>query len=501
MPPKELPGFYYDPEKNRYFPIRGPIPGAAARRPPAPAPAVPPPPADTTGCSRKRAMRPELLSAREMYGGGVISCNNAARSTFKQQCQYAQASQPMVWKYQHTTSVADKAIEQLNAMVQTPQGLKEFRVLVTGSMNGSIRLYGLGTALNNFENEAEFLPQPAWTPAGKHKAGALPSIWSSEVGYITFSSSISCIKKLGRHVPDASNTNSSVQRSLVATLGSGESGGSIYIMDLSEAIDSAMGLWTAYRVHSLDRTMWTADCSSDGTHAAFGSDIGAGLLDLETRGLSWLCQSKSDVLSLKFVHSGNVVLCGLRNGSIAPVDVRQKQHNQPTGVASSSNARRTVPMLPTRHAGKKRNQAGMDKISSVISMSSAVCSLVTLSSDENYFLGSSMDGSIKLFDLRLIQKGGIQSYEGHVNSHTHLPIVVDPSETLLMSGGEDCAVRIWSIKTGELLFAQSMSDTLFTAFCWPESSHDLCSSSLFDLNHSWGAWLGSRAGLFYMHGT
>jgi len=158
-------------------------------------------------------------------------------------------------------------------------------------------------------------------------------------------------------------------------------------------------------------------------------------------------------------------------------------------------------MLPTRHAGKKRNQAGMDKISSVISMSSAVCSLVTLSSDENYFLGSSMDGSIKLFDLRLIQKGGIQSYEGHVNSHTHLPIVVDPSETLLMSGGEDCAVRIWSIKTGELLFAQSMSDTLFTAFCWPESSHDLCSSSLFDLNHSWGAWLGSRAGLFYMHGT
>ncbi|CAD6221735.1 unnamed protein product [Miscanthus lutarioriparius] len=419
MPPKELPGFYYDPEKNRYFPIRGRIPGAAVRRPPPPAPAVPPPPADTTGCSRKRARRPELLSAREMYGGGVIFSNNAARSTFKQQYHYAQASQPTVWKYQATTSVADKALEQLDAMVQTPQGLKESRMLVTGSMNGSIRLYGLGIPLNNSENEAEFLPQPAWTPAGKHKAGALPSIWSSEVGYTTFSSS---------------------------------------------------------------------------------SDIGAGLLDLETRRLSWLCRSKSDVLSLKFVHSGKVVLCGLRNGSIAPVDVRQKQHNQPTGVASSSNARRTVPMLPTRHAGKKRNQAGMDKFSRVISMSSAVCSLVTLSSDENYFLGSSMDGSIKLFDLRLIQKGGIQSYEGHVNSHTHLPIVVDPSETLLMSGGEDCTVRIWSIKTGELLFAQSMADR-FTAFCWPESSHDLCSSSLFDLNHSWGAWLGSRAGLFYMHGT
>jgi hypothetical protein len=41
---------------------------------------------------------------------------------------------------------------------------------------------------------------------------------------------------------------------------------------------------------------------------------------------------------------------------------------------------------------------------------------------------------IKLFDLRLTQKGGIQSYEGHVNSHTHLPLVIDPSETLVMSG-------------------------------------------------------------------
>lgn len=41
---------------------------------------------------------------------------------------------------------------------------------------------------------------------------------------------------------------------------------------------------------------------------------------------------------------------------------------------------------------------------------------------------------IKLFDLRLIQKGAIQSYAGHINSHTHLPLVVDPSETLLMSG-------------------------------------------------------------------
>ena len=60
---------------------------------------------------------------------------------------------------------------------------------------------------------------------------------------------------------------------MVATLGSGESHASLYIMDLSEAVDLAIGPWTTYRVHSLDRTMWTADCSSDGTHAAFGEFV------------------------------------------------------------------------------------------------------------------------------------------------------------------------------------------------------------------------------------
>ncbi|KAK8458779.1 hypothetical protein SEVIR_2G005400v4 [Setaria viridis] len=433
-----------------------------------------------------------------MYGGGVIFSNKATRSTFKQQCHYVQAAQPMVWKYQATASVADKALVQLNTTVQTPQGLRKSRMLVTGSMNGSIRLYGLGSALNNFGNEMEFWPQPAWTPMGKHKSAALPSIWSSEAAFSILSSGITCIQKFGPHVPDASS-NSSVQQALVATLGSGESGGSVYVMDLSDTIETTIGSWT--RVASLDHTVWTADCSSDSKHAAFGTDHGAGLVDLETRGFSRLCRSKSAILSLKFVHSGNVVLCGLRNGSIAPVDVRQKHLNHPTGVPSPSTARRTVPMLSTRHHGRWRNQADKDKCSRDISMSSAVCSLVTLSSDENYFLGSSMDGSIKLFDLRLIQKGGIQSYEGHVNSHTQLPLVVDPSETLLMSGGEDCTVRIWSIKTGELIFAQSVADTPFTAFCWPENSHDLCGSSLLDANHSWGAWLGSHDGLFYMHGT
>lgn len=405
--------------------------------------------------------------------------------------------------------MADRALEELRTMVQTPSGLRESKILVTGSMNGSIRLYGLGSALANYEDEMEFFPQPAWTPLRKEKAAvnsALANIWSLETAFLNLASSITCIKRLGCNFHDAASTNSSVQRALVTTLGSGGSGGSVYVMDTSGAIDFPAVSLNAdgrlERVASFDRTVWTADCNSDGTQVVLGTNNGAALLNLETGALSWLHRCKSDILSLQFVHSGNVVLCGLRNGSIVPIDVRQRQNSLSSSLTSPITTGTTVPMLSARHNARGRNQSDKAKPSRVIRMSSAVCSLVALSSDEHYFLGSSMDGLIKLFDLRLIQKGAIQSYAGHVNSHTHLPLVVDPSETLLMSGGEDCTVRIWSIKTGEQIFAHSVPDSLFTALCWPESGHGLNGfSSLFDLNHSWGAWMGSRNGLFYMHGT
>ena len=60
---------------------------------------------------------------------------------------------------------------------------------------------------------------------------------------------------------------------MVATLGSGGSGGSVYIMDMS-TIDSATVSRKAHerieRVASFDRTVWTADCNSDGTQVVLG---------------------------------------------------------------------------------------------------------------------------------------------------------------------------------------------------------------------------------------
>lgn len=113
--------------------------------------------------------------------------------------------------------MADKAVEELRTVVQTPSGLRESKVLVTGSINGTVRLFGLGTALQNFEDEVEYLSELAWTPLRKLKVAmksGLANIWSPETAFSNFSSSITCIKKFGHKFRDAATTYSSVGRAL-----------------------------------------------------------------------------------------------------------------------------------------------------------------------------------------------------------------------------------------------------------------------------------------------
>ncbi|KAL2951571.1 hypothetical protein AAZX31_19G060200 [Glycine max] len=78
---------------------------------------------------------------------------------------------------------------------------------------------------------------------------------------------------------------------------------------------------------------------------------------------------------------------------------------------------------------------------------------------------------MRLYDLRLLQRGVVQCYEGHVNSHTRIQIGVDPSERFVMSGGEDCKLRLWSIKSGELLFEDKFSDSVIFIVCYKTYGH------------------------------
>ncbi|KAL2906798.1 DDB1- and CUL4-associated factor 4 [Bienertia sinuspersici] len=127
--------------------------------------------------------------------------------------------------------------------------------------------------------------------------------------------------------------------------------------------------------------------------------------------------------------------------------------------------------------------------SSTVYMSSSICCLASLQMYDQYFLASSMDGSIKLYDHRLTKRGPVQSYEGQVNSHSHIQLAADASERFLLSG--------------EMLFEEKLSSSIPMSVCWQGNAETTCkwrsSEEWRDpQSHGLAAWLGSSEGLLRM---
>uniref|UniRef100_A0A6N2M5T8 Uncharacterized protein n=2 Tax=Salix viminalis TaxID=40686 RepID=A0A6N2M5T8_SALVM len=429
--PQELPGFYYDKEKNRYFPLKGPIPGSS--RSSSSTNKAKKSSTNNTQASnffRRTGVRiSQLLQSRELNGNVITS--SKGKCDFVEEFLKLQASQPVVLKYQSTEKIADSAMDQIHIDIHTAEGQTEAEVLLTGSVNGSLSLFEVGK-VGEHNHGVEFIPDRMRPAIEENRAecGKDPGcIWRPPGASLHMSSNISCIKMCGKHSP--------FQRALITTLGSETSGGSVYILNLVEPVDfdSSSALAEMMRkTAAFNCTIWTADCSYNSNRAVIGTNIGAALVNLETGMTSWVCRSKSDVLSQQLDPSGNVVLCGLRNGAILTVDVREKQER-----VSDRLIRHRIPYSSLGRQGPSSSKQWFEVKGNIypsrtIFMPSSICSLVMLQSYDQYFLASSMDGleicgaksivtvhiwwradiyEIKLYDQRMTKRGAVQSYEGH----------------------------------------------------------------------------------------
>ncbi|GMY35078.1 ddb1- and cul4-associated factor 4 [Fagus crenata] len=509
--PQDLPGFYYDKEKNRYFPIKGPIPGSSRSSSSTSASAQEPTPKSTTAmnlCRRTGIRASKLLQVRELYGN-VIPFRKG-KCNIKEEIQKMQVSQPVVWGYSGTDKIVDAALEQIHIDVQTPEGQTEKDLLLAGGVNGSLSLVEVGKVRQRFDYGVKCLPDRVWpSKEDPIECNRNPgNIWTPRGSVLQMPSNISCIKLFGKHSPSMDD-GSNVQDAIISTLGSETSGGSLYIVKLSELLDLNSSISTIrQRIHEVTTfncTIWTADYNFNGNRAVVGTNLGAALVDLETGRKSWVCHSKSDVFAEQFIHSGNAILCGFRNGAIVTVDIRDKRASS---LSRLTTHRITCSPLDKTLGNSSRQWfklSGNIYPSYTVKMPSSISCLTSLRFDDHYFLASSMDGSVKLYDHRLIQRGAVQSYEGHVNSHTRIQLGVDPSEKFVMSGGEDCNLRIWSIKSGELLFEDKFSKSVPSTVCWRRAERltglwdERKSYKEYQQSCSMEAWLGTHEGLFYMH--
>ncbi|XP_051128552.1 uncharacterized protein LOC127249665 isoform X2 [Andrographis paniculata] len=465
--PKELPGFYYDAEKNRYFPLKGPIPGSSPKPPPMP-------PSSRTKqvdvCQSTKVRQEELLQARELFGKVISS--RKGKVSMQAEYQKRHASKPTVWKYKGTKRMGNIALEHMIADVTSPHGLIKRDILFTGGANGLLCLFQVGMAQQDIDPTQAYKADCIW-PLNLDQAPTRKELLrhlGSSYGATTYmSSDVSSIKASMSSSPASDMLP---KHFLITTLGSGSAPGSVYLLDLTKPLDFDASVPMAregfYELASFRQTLWTADCGPGGRHAAIGTNRGVELLNMDTGASSRVLHCEIDVLSLQIDQSGNFIISGLRNGAIMTVDSRQKPIKRSRNFQSKS-------MMP-----------------------SSVCCLTSLKAWDQYFLASSMDGSIWLYDQRSLERGPVQSYEGNVNSHTRIQLGVDPSEKVVLSGGEDCCVRLWDIKSGELLFKDRMMNSIPSAVCWPRNSDGQDCNRWYWEEHHLGAWLGSYDGITYM---
>ncbi|XP_078089790.1 WD repeat domain 21 [Mustelus asterias] len=129
-------------------------------------------------------------------------------------------------------------------------------------------------------------------------------------------------------------------------------------------------------------------------------------------------RTNSSVLAQQFARRVPMLYNGCRSGEIFGIDIRQ------------------------------RTTKGTSWRGATIFHNSAVTS-IRLLQDENYLMAADMIGKIKLWDLRTARC--IKQYEGHHNEHAYLPIHVHEEEGILLAVGQDCYTRIWSLRDGCLL--------------------------------------------------
>ncbi|KAL8101461.1 hypothetical protein AgCh_033385 [Apium graveolens] len=138
--PQELPGFYYDAEKNRYVPVKGPIPGSSRIN-------NSPSSSNTASKSsiepKQAKVRKELkrtttkmLLSRELYGRVIISAKG--KYNFREEYTKRLVSEPKIWRYSGTDGTSYRAYEQVDVITSMPDGEVKTDILLAGGKNGSL---------------------------------------------------------------------------------------------------------------------------------------------------------------------------------------------------------------------------------------------------------------------------------------------------------------------------------------------------------------------------
>nr|XP_032604366.2 DDB1- and CUL4-associated factor 4 isoform X3 [Taeniopygia guttata] len=398
----ELPGFYYDPEKNRYFRL---LPGHNNHNPLT---------KDSIQnkameCKRLRLLEEEEKQNQKTTRAGLNS------SVLLQKRQLGSLSSTTYCRLVHELKV--NCMQRRKIEIHSPDssvaGTNNFKIIVAdvaceriftvndvehgGCKYGIINLSGLGKE----SLTVEMYDNLYFT---NRKITKIVCVLLSEgelcVLGITDSSRFSCFKLCLMGIAETPGCASLLPASLFSSTNPGDRPGMLCSFKISTAWSCAWCL-----------NPQADNCFSTGlTRRVLVTNVVTG--HRQTFGTS------SDVLAQQFATQTPVLYNGCRSGEIFSIDVRQ------------------------------RSRKGQSWKAIRLFHGSAVTS-IHLMEAEHYLMAADMAGKIKLWDLRTAKS--VKQYKGHHNEYALLPLHVNEEEGLLIAVGQDCYTRIWSLQDTHLL--------------------------------------------------
>lgn len=383
----DLPGFYYDDEKKRYFRIvpgqnrNNPITAASIRAHKAAKLG-----AQISEASRKRRVNPLPKALNSLQLGGLHNANFAASVRSSKMVSLTMSSETSLTAASNDVISASGGtitdVEECTYLIGCPH-----RGVLIGSWATKSAHGQRGNVVRCLEvDENGIKPGVVVNVHPMHKVVDLCATEEGRQLYVTYACVNSdCTGRPSTIISTRAVKNDDPIQSLAA-------------VETRELASSAA---------------WSCARSWDNRRTVVGLEGRAELFDRERHNSSRLWTRRENPFSLQFDRSGDVIYAGTNKGSLLGIDLRDHP---------SSSAAFSV------HIGRG-------------------VTFISLIDREDMLLGSAYDGKLVMVDLK--ERKVVQEYKGHSNDGIKIPFSYDSVDKVVCSAGQDRIVRIWKLSGGE----------------------------------------------------
>ncbi|XP_060031477.1 DDB1- and CUL4-associated factor 4 isoform X2 [Erinaceus europaeus] len=386
----DLPGFYFDPEKNRYFRL---LPGHNNCNP------------LTTESIQQKAMetkRLQMLQEEDKQRKKITRTGlNATSLLQKSKLGFLSASS--YCRLAHELRVSCMRRKKVLIQSSDPSALTSDRFNLILADTNSTRLFTVNDVKVGGSKYGIINLRGLQMPSLKVRIHENLYFTNRKVNSVCWAS----LNHLDSHV-------------LLCLMGIAETPGCVTLLPASLFVNSHPGrdlpdMLCSFRIPGAWSCAWSLNSQANN---CFSTGLSRRVLVTNVvTGHRQSFGSSSDVLTQKFAHTAPLLFNGCRSGEIFVIDLR------------------------SRNKGKGCRAARLFHDSAVTS--------VQILQEEQCLMASDMAGAIKLWDLRTTKC--LRQYEGHVNEYAILPLHVHEDEGLVVAVGQDCYTRIWSLHDAQLL--------------------------------------------------